>query len=148
MTNDNWCKHRNEKDERIDPTKYLNSNLPTKKKYYWVYDNKKNKWLPKVIIGSNNYAGNIGNPVSGLRVDNYTYRVHDKVKNKWLPYVTGSKQYAGNLPNDIDGVQIKNAKYKVHLKGGKWLDWVYKVDNSSNGYAGVYTKSIDAIKID
>lgn len=138
---------RNTKDIRINPTPYIDADLPTPTIYYQVYDNKKNKWLPKVKANTNSYAGNFGNGVSGLKIDNLTYRVHDKVKNKWLPYVTGSSDYAGNLPNDIDGVQIKNAIYRVHIKNGEWLSWVSKVDDSSSGYAGIYGKVIDAVQI-
>ena len=140
---------RNTKDTRINPTPYLDSDLPnsTDKVTYKTYDNVKNKWLPNVKTGTDNYAGNFGNGVSGLKCTKLTYRVHDKVKNKWLSWVTGDESYAGNLGNNIDGVQIKNATYRVHLKDGKWLDWVSKADNSSNGYAGIYGKTIDAIQI-
>ena len=138
---------RNAKDTRINPTPYIDADLPKPTIYYQTYDNKKNKWLPKVKANTNSYAGNVGNGVSGLKIDNLTYRVHDKEKNKWLPYVTGSSDYAGNLPNDIDGVQIKNAIYRVHIKNEEWLPWVSKVDDSSSGYAGVYGKTIDAIQI-
>lgn len=127
--------------------------LETNKDEYRAYDNVKNKWLPAVEIGDGGFAGNIGNGVSGLMIQNHKYRVHDKKKNKWLPYVTGynakdsNNGYAGNLPNDIDGVQIYNATYRVHIKGGGWLSWVNKVDNTSNGYAGIYGKTIDGIQI-
>ncbi len=137
---------RNDKDNKIDPTPYLNKDLPYNDKYQ-VYDIKKKKWLPFVKLGTTTYAGNIGNSISGLRLSNHQYRVHDKVKKKWLPYVDGFETYAGNLQNEIDGIQVKHAKYRVHLKGGNWLDWVTKVDNTNNGYAGIYNKSIDAIQI-
>lgn len=137
---------RNKKDVRIDPTPYLDKDLPSSKRYQ-VYDNYEKKWLPSVRIGTDDYAGNFGHSISGLRIDDLTYRVHDKVKGYWLPYVTGWNDYAGNLPNNIDGVQIKNATYRVHIKGGNWLSWVSKVDETSNGYAGIYGKDIDAIQI-
>ena len=133
-------------DRRINPTKYLNENLPHCN-YYQAYDYSKKKWLPLVKIGSNDYAGNIGNKLSGITIDNLTYRVHDIKKKKWLPYVNGMEDYAGNLSNPIDGIQIKGATYRVHILGYKWLPWVCKVDNSSNGYAGIYGKEIDAIQI-
>ena len=103
--------------------------------------------MPRVKIGSSDYAGNFGNGVSGLRIDEIEYRVHDKKKGYWLPWVKGSSDYAGNLPNDIDGVQVKGKSYRVHIKGGKWLSWVNKVDNTSSGYAGIYGKVIDAVQI-
>ena len=43
-----------------------------------------------------------------------------------------------------DGTPIK---YRVHIKGGKWLAWVSKCDDTSSGYAGIYGKEIDAIQI-
>ncbi len=139
---------RNTKDTRINPTPYLDKDLPT---FYQVYDNKKNKWLPKLEIGSSDYAGNLGNAISGVKIENLTYKVHDKVKKKWLPQVTGSSSYAGNLGNDIDAVAIKTDKYlyQVHIKGGKWLSFVsgYDVKDAYNGYAGNLGQSIDALRI-
>ena len=121
---------------------YSDTPQPTPTKYYyWSYDNVKNKWLPKVEINSNNYAGNFGNGMSGLRVEDVTeYKVHDKVKNKWLPAVKGTKDYAGNLPNNIDAVAIKTGKYKyqVHLlTSNRWLNYVtgYDTKDKYNGYA-------------
>ena len=126
---------------------------PTTKKYYQSYDNVKNKFLPKVVIGSSDYAGNIGNGMSGFRTEEAEeYRVHDKVKGYWLPIVKGFNDYAGNLPNDIDGVAIKSTKlkYRVHLKkSNRWLGWVtgYNTSDWKNGYAGNIGESIDAIQI-
>ncbi len=137
---------RNKSDVRIDPTPYLDKDLPSEKRYQ-VYDNYEKKWLPTIRIGTSEYAGNFGHSISGLRVDSLTYRVHDKVKGYWLPFVTGFNDYAGNLPNNIDGVQIKNATYRVHIKGGDWLSWVNKVDDTSSGYAGIFGKDIDGIQI-
>lgn len=138
---------RNTKDTRINPTEYINADLPSVKNTYQVYDNVKNKWLPAVKFGTKDYAGNFGHGVSGVKVTNKTYRVHDKKKKAWLPWVTGTSDYAGNLPNDIDGLQIKNATYRVHIKGEGWLNWVNKVDDTPEGYAGIIGKTIDAIQI-
>ncbi len=114
---------------------------------YQSYDNKKKKWLPNVKVNTNDYAGNFNNAISAIYIDNLKYRVHDKVKGYWLPFVTGRKDYAGNLGHAIDGIQIENATYRVHIKNGSWLSWVSKVDNTANGYAGIYGKEIDAIQI-
>ena len=138
---------RNTKDKRINPTPYIDADLPGTKDTYRVYDNVKNKWLPKVLIGSNDYAGNLGHGISALQVSNRTYRVHDKLKKRWLPWITGETDYAGNLPNNIDGVQVKGATYRVHIKGGSWLGWVNKVDDTKNGFAGIIGETIDAIQI-
>ncbi len=140
---------RNTKDVRINPTKYLNDDLPGKNDTikYMVYDLKKKKWLPKVKAGNNDYAGNKGNAISALYVDQLEYCVHDKSKNIWLPYVKDSKSYAGNIGNAIDGIKVKNASYRVHIKGGGWLAWIHKVDNTNSGYAGIYGKEIDCVQI-
>ena len=114
---------------------------------YQAYDYKKKYWLPWVYVGDGDYAGNFNNPISGLRITKLRYRAHDMKKGYWLPWVDGLDDYAGNLPNPIDGIQIEHATYRVHLKGGKWLPWVYKVDNTSDGYAGIYGRMIDAIEI-
>ena len=138
---------RNTKDTRINPTPYINADLPDMTDKYRVYDNVKNKWLPKVKIGSKDYAGNFGHGISALQITNRTYRVHDKVKAKWLPWVVGESDYAGNLPDNIDGVQVKGATYRVHLKGKSWLAWVDKADDTKDGYAGILGETIDAIQI-
>lgn len=137
---------RNTKDVRINPTPYLDADLPGMTITYQTYDCNKKKWLPNVKVDTNDYAGNIGNIVGAIYIDQLTYRVHDKNKNKWLPYVTGRNDFAGNKTS-IDGVQIKGATYRVHIKGGNWLDWVSKVDDTNTGYAGIYGKEIDAIQI-
>ena len=137
---------RNTKDERINPTKYLKSDLPDTKILYQVYDLTKNKWLPNIEVNTNEYAGNKNNSIGAIYIDNLKYRVHDLKKNKWLPYVIGRKDYAGNM-SPIDGIQIYNAIYRVHIKKDKWLPWVSKVDNTASGYAGIIGKEIDLIQI-
>ncbi len=138
--------------KRINPFPYLTNEFVEKSSYlnYQVYDFSKKKWLPNVLIMKETtiyYAGNLGSSISGLYIDTLTYRVHDKIKKKWLPFVIGRNDYAGNLDNPIDGVQIYGVFYRVHLKNGPWLSWVSKVDETNNGYAGIYGKEIDAIQI-
>lgn len=118
---------------------------PTQDIYYQTYDNKKNYWLPKVKVGSNDYAGNLGNGQSGLRCDKFRYRAHDKVKNKWLPWVTGWNDYAGNLPNDMDAIQFDgDVTYRVYDNvKKKWLPWV----TGTKDYAGNYGHSIGGVQI-
>ena len=144
---------RDKKDNRINPTPYIDADLPgSKKQIYQVYDNKKNKWLPTVKIGSKDYAGNFGNSISGFRMSDLTYKSYDNVKKKWLPAVTGMSSYAGNLTNDMGAIAIKTDKYKyrVHIKGKEWLPWVtgYNTTDSKNGYAGNLGEAIDAIQVD
>ena len=139
---------RNTKDIRINPIKYINADLPNNSNnvtsLYQVYDNKKKAWLPNVKVGSNDYAGNKGNPIGGVYIDNATYRVHDKNKGKWLPWVTNRSDFAGNLGNNIDAIQIKARTYRVYDNVKKrWLPWVTDVKD----YAGNFGNSIGAIQI-
>ena len=131
----------NTKDKRINPTKYLYSDLPnmSKEVLYQTYDNVKNKWLPKVKSGTKDYAGNLGNAISGLKITDLKYRSYDLVKKKWLPYVTGDSSYAGNLSNNMGGVEIKGTEFEVHTRGGSW-------QKSSEGIA-FPNKPIDSVRI-
>ncbi len=61
--------------------------------------------------------------------------------------MTGSDGYAGNLKEAIDGIQVKNIQYQAHLKNGDWLHLIQKVDDTALGYAGIYGKEIDALKL-
>ena len=135
---------RNPKDNKIDPTPYLNADLPSLTKiYYEAYDIKKEKWLPKVQAGTSQFAGNKGNNIGALSVDKYTYRVHDKVKNKWLPWVEGRNDHAGN-GTAIDGVQIKGVKYRVYDNvKKKWLPWV----SGDSDFAGNIGNAIGGVQI-
>ena len=138
---------RNTKDVRINPIKYIDADLPNNSNkvtsLYQVYDNKKKAWLPNVKVGSSDYAGNKGNNISGVYIDNATYRVHQK-GGKWLPWVTNRNDYAGNLGKSIDAIQIKGKTYRVYdNKKGKWLPWI----SSENDYAGNIGNSIGAIQI-
>lgn len=130
---------------RINPEPYLDKPVYTNSKSkYCAYDNFKNKWLPEVEVGTDDFAGNIGNGVSGFKLENAVYRVHDKKKGYWLPWVNGYNGYAGNLPNDIDAVQIKDRTYRVYdNKKKKWLPWV----DSINDYAGNIGNSIGGIQV-
>lgn len=138
---------RNTKDIRINPIKYINADLPNNSNnvtsLYQVYDNKKKAWLPNVKVGSSDFAGNKGNSIGGVYIDNATYRVHQK-GGKWLSWVTNRNDYAGNLGKSIDAIQIKGKTYRVYdNKKGKWLPWV----TGENGYAGNIGNSIGAIQI-
>lgn len=138
---------RNKLDVRVNPTNYLSSDLPNNSSCdYQVYDMKKNKWLPNVKANTDDYAGNKNNAIGGVYIDTLEYRVHIKNGN-WLPWVKGRNDYAGNLKNEIDGIQIKNATYRVKTVKGKWLPWVCKVDDTSNGYAGIFGCAIDCIQL-
>lgn len=132
---------------------YKDEPTPTIKKYYQAYDNTKNKFLPQVVIGSSDYAGNFGNPISAFRTEECSeYRAYDMVKKYWLPICKTYKDYAGNLPNNIGAIAIKSdkLKYRVRLKNSKrWLGWVtgYDTKDFYNGFAGNLNEPIDAIQI-
>lgn len=82
-----------------------------------------------------------------------TYQVMDK---RWWPAVnsttkSGTESYAGDLKSAICCVRAKGQHGKItlqaHIKGGGWLPKVSKYDETTDGYAGVPGKSIDALKI-
>jgi hypothetical protein len=146
---------RKPNETRINPKPYINANLPGMevKHYYQAYDNIKNKWLPKVAIGSSDYAGNDGNAISSFRTEDADeYCAYDIVKKKWLPPVKGFKDYAGNIQNNLGGIAIKSSKlkYRVRLKNSKrWLGWItgYDLKDFENGFAGNLNEPIDRIQI-
>lgn len=165
---------RDTNDNRVNPERYLNANLPDKKKpvgstgdlTYRVYTNK--NWLPAVVNcgdGPNGYAGIYGQAIQGIKINakncDIYYRVHlvGEAKNVWLPEVKNSGKdangYAGIYGKNIDGIQIRVPQgyvdCRVHLKGGDWLDWVkfekkYK-SYDNDGYAGIYGRAIDGIQM-
>lgn len=145
---------RNEKDNRINPTPYIDADLPITNDKYQAYDNKKDKWLPFVKVGSKDYAGNIGHAISGFRISNFKYKAYDMIKQKWLPEVNGLSDYAGNLPNNIGAIAINTAgkyRYRVHLLySNRWLTYVtgYNTKDFFNGFAGNLNEPIDAIQVD
>ena len=133
---------------------------------YQSYDNVKKKWLPEVI-NYNDYAGNFGNTIGGLRAKckygEIKIQVHT-VDGSWLDWVssknysknnkTNGNSYAGIYGKNIDGVRIKSTQgyvtYQAHLKGGGWLEEVDSRNSDSGGansYAGIYGRVIDAIRM-
>ncbi|MCM1053522.1 MAG: M23 family metallopeptidase [Ruminococcus sp.] len=138
-----------ENNKRINPTPYLTSDLPVKNTYQ-AHD-KTHNWNDSVTIKTNpgtkynEYAGWLGYEIDAIKIDNYTYRIHDMTTNKWSDW-ENSKQ-TGIFNHLIDGIQIKDASYRVHLKNGNWLSWINKVDDTSNGYAGIFNKPIDAFQM-
>jgi len=105
----------------------------------------------------NGYAGILGKPITSIRVDGGTaYRVHLLDLQKWLGKITRNDQtdpnsYAGHINGKpIDGFVIGGGvKYSAHILGGDWLPVVngYNLTDSTNGYAGIFGKPIDAIMI-
>ena len=76
---------RNKSDKRIDPEPYLDADLPKEERkiLYQAYDNVKKYWLPNVAVGDGDYAGNFGNAIGGIYLDQYRMRVHDMKKVYW-----------------------------------------------------------------
>lgn len=152
--------------KRIDPTPYINTDLPLKINVtYQTYDNKLKKYWGEITnynnTNSNGYAGCLGNSIGGIRakLSQGTITIQSHVKGgQWLSPITKwdntSNGYSGIYGKDIDMIMIKSsvgtARYRVHTKGGKWLGWITKSDikDSVNGMAGIYGKSIDAIQIE
>ena len=151
---------------RINPTEYLEKDLPSKiNVIYQTHDKVAHKYWGEITnynnVNSNGYAGYIGHAMDGLKVKlsngaKVYYQAHIK-GGKWLPVVSKwdntDEGYAGIYNKDIDGISMRaegcTLKYRVHLLNGGWLDWVSKMDinDSVNGMAGIYGRTIDAIQI-
>lgn len=133
---------------------------------YQSYDNVKKIWLPEVK-NYNDYAGNFGNAMGGLRAKckygEIKIQVHT-VGGSWLDWVssnnysknnkTNGNSYAGIYGKNVDGVRIKSTQgyvtYQAHLKDGGWLEEVDSRNadsGGSNSYAGIYGKVIDAVRM-
>lgn len=130
---------------------------------YQAYDNAKGIWLPEVI-NTRDFVGNYGHDMGGLRAKCLNGYIHIQAHilgGDWLPeinsgaYATNDKNngnsYSGIYGKAIDGFRIWSdqgyVSYRAHLKGGGWLEWVHKADNTSSGYAGIYGRAIDGIQM-
>ncbi len=131
---------------------------------YQSYDNKKAKWLPEVNSHNpNDYAGNLGNNMGGLRAKptygEINIQVHT-VGGSWLDWVssknysknnkTNGNSYAGIYGKNIDMVRIKSTKGYVDYraydnKKGYWLPWVRSTNTSE--YAGNEGNPIGGIQM-
>lgn len=77
-----------------------------------------------------------------------TYRVGN---GHWYATVSNGAT-AGNGNTRIDRLQVKGSNigtvsYKAHILKDKWLPEVSKWDDTANGYAGIFGKSIDGIMV-
>ena len=131
---------------------------------YQSYDNKKGYWLPEVNSHNpNDYAGNLGNNMGGLRAKP-TYgeiQIQAHVIGKgWLGWIsskdysknnkTNGNSYAGLYGQKVDMVRIKSTKGYVDYRAydnvkNKWLPWVRSTN--SNDYAGNDGNPISAIQM-
>ena len=149
---------------RIDPTPYLNADLPDEGIHakYKVYTN---KWWGEVTDynekDSNGYAGVQCKNMTALMVKStkgtVKYRVHLLKSQRWLPWVENYNDYAGNKGQAIDAVQMKleglngyDVKYRVSPASSKgWYGWCTGItDKTGDGYAGVFGNAIDCIQVD
>lgn len=148
------------------------SNSSSEKNYtgkitYQSYDNKKDKWLPEVNShNTNDYAGNLGNPMGGVRAEceNGEILIQSHVIGKplteWLPWVSSKdykkndksngNSYSGIFGKNIDLVRIKSTKGHVDYrsydnKKDKWLPWVSSTNQ--NDYAGNLGHPIGGIQM-
>jgi hypothetical protein len=147
--------------KRIDPTPYLEADLPTE--HHVTYRVYAGKWWPEVVdcndTDANGYAGVKGRSMTALlaKPDKGTllYRVHLRKDKRWLPWVENYEDYAGNIGEEIDAVQMQligvvgyEVKYRVAKKSGKWYGWCTGLtDATGDGYAGVFGKAIDRIQV-
>lgn len=123
---------------------------------YQTYDDVEKSFLSNVT-DTQDFAGIFDHAVdcvyANLSQGNITYKVHVK-GGGWSSEVTNRSNYAGTKGKPIDGLMIKTdtgrtVKYRVHIMGGQWLPYVtgYNQYDASNGYAGSFGKTIDAIQI-
>ena len=123
---------------------------------YQSYDNKKDKWLPEVNShNTNDYAGNLGNPMGGLRADSENgeiliqAHIKGRPSNEWLDWISSKdylkndkkngKTYSGIMGKDIDKIRIRSTVGYVDYCAydnvkKKWLPWVRSTDE--NEHAG------------
>ena len=150
---------------RIDPTPYLEADLPISKdnKIHVTYKAYAGKWYPEVTDCNNTnadgYAGIQGKNMSALMAKptkgSLEYRVHCLNKG-WLPWVTDYSDYAGIRGHAIDAVQMRlvgvdgyEIQYRVSPSASKgWYSWCTGLtDATGDGYAGVFGKPIDCIQM-
>ena len=144
-------------------TKPVSSNV-TGKITYQSYDNKKGYWLPEVNSHNpNDYAGNLGNNMGGLRAKPTYGEIQIQahmIGKGWLDWVsskdysknnkTNGNSYAGLYGQKVDMVRIKSTKGYVDYRAydnvkNKWLPWVRSTNTSE--YAGNEGNPISGIQM-
>lgn len=149
--------------KHIDPTMYLEADLPLPKMPSITYKAYTKKWLPEVVDcndkNTDGYAGIAGINMTALMakpsVGSVKYRVH-LLGGKWLPWVVDDTDHAGVRGKAIDAVQMQlldadgyEVQYRVSPKvNGGWYCWCTGLsDKTGDGYAGVFGKAIDCVQI-
>lgn len=154
---------RNTSNVRINPTAYINADLPNMSKRtvsYRVYSNVAKRWFNTAKDGQT--AGNEKDNIGGIQIrtgsgcGNTYYRAH-VINNGWLGEVKKwddtANGYAGIKGAKIDAFAFKseNGKVSYRCKTAKsgWLPWVsgYNTKDNRNGYAGNIGEPITAIQI-
>lgn len=153
---------RDKKNSKINPTPYLNADLPNKKRSidYRVYNKK--HWYATTSNGRT--AGNIYDTtgVSGIQIKDsegfyIIYEAYDNKLKKWLGEVCKwddtNSGYAGIKGDDIGAFRVKGERplryraYDLDLK--KWHEWVSGYSKTDpNGFAGIKGHRIGAIEIE
>lgn len=120
---------RNAKNKRVNPTKYLDAELPKDREKtairYQIYDNKEKKWLP-LVRDNESYAGIFGNPIGAILIQSsfpIKYKVYQQ--KKWRSFDANKEQDMNYIP--IYGFKIicfKNLVYRVHFVGTQWSNWI------------------------
>lgn len=138
--------------EYLEGTKTFDGGTPSEEIHYQSSLITSNNYLPKVLIGTNDYAGILKTPMDCLKIEDLTYRVQAIGRPDYYSWVTGcsDKVYAGIQGKKIKKLQIKgNYKYRVYILTnekagtGKWLPWV----KGDSDYAGLKNYPITAVQI-
>ncbi len=149
---------------RIDPTPYLEADLPTADAPHAVYRAYAGKWWSEITdyndADTKGYAGVLGKAMTSLMakssVGTLRYRVHLRDGKRWLNWIEGydvsdsRKGYAGNIGQAIDAVQMQlidadgyEIRYRVSSLGNNgWHGWC-----EGDGYAGVFGEAVDRIQM-
>lgn len=154
---------RNSNNEKINPTQYLEADLPNVSNRtisYRVYSNNVKRWFN--VTNDGKTAGNETDTIGGIQIrtengcGRIKYRAHLKngcwlnEVNKWDDTNNG---YAGIKGRDIDGLAVQSEFdkliYRVKIKKYGWLPWVtgYNIYEPVNGYAGLLNYEIVAVQI-
>lgn len=153
---------------RIDPTNYLDSDLPSIEKDYTgtiTYQAYTNKWLPEVNKcddTNEGYAGLDNEPITAFRCKpqygEITYQAHT-INGEWLDVVSSKNysdnsynSYAGVLNTPIDMIKIKSTKGWVKLQAKTREDgWLPMIDSrteiGTESYAGIQGHVIIGIRM-
>ncbi len=148
--------------KRIDPTPYLEADLPTVDTPRVTYRAYAGKWWSEIVdyndVNTKGYAGVLGKAMTAFMakpsVGTLQYRVHLRDGKRWLNWIEGydvndsRKGYAGNIGQAIDAVQMQlvgadgyEIRYRVSSKKG-WHGWCEGGEN----YAGVFGETVDRIQ--